>query len=143
MQTLKINDVILRTVVKAVVFIVFTLGVYLFFAGHNAPGGGFIGGLVLGSGIVLMYLTYDIETVHKGMPFDFKKVAALGVLLATGTAIASLFFDAPFLTQADGYFNLPLLGEMHLSTVTIFEAGVAMTVVGTLVTIILNISEDE
>lgn len=140
---MKVNDVILKTVVRFVVFIVFTLGMYLFFAGHNAPGGGFIGGLVLGSGIVLLYLTYDIETVHKGMPFDFKKVAALGVLLATGTAVGSLFFDAPFLTQTDGYFNIPLLGEKHLSTVTIFEAGVALTVVGTLVTIILNISEDE
>ena len=143
MRTLKINDVILKTVVRGVIFIVFTLGMYLFFAGHNAPGGGFIGGLVLGSGIVLMYLTYDIETVHKGMPFDFKKVAALGVLLATGSAIASIFVNVPFLTQTDGYFNIPLLGEKHLSTVTIFEAGVALTVVGTLVTIILNISEDE
>ena len=140
---MKVNDVILKTVVRFVVFIVFTLGMYLFFAGHNAPGGGFIGGLVLGSGIVLLYITYDIETVHKGMPFDFKKVAALRVLLATGTAIASLFFDAPFLTQTDGYYDIPLLGEKHLSTVTIFEAGVALTVVGTLVTIILNISEDE
>ena len=140
---MKINDVILRTVVKGVVFIVLTLGVYLFFAGHNAPGGGFIGGLVLGSGIVLLYITFDIETVHKAIPFDFKKVAAFGVLLATGTAIGSLFFDAPFLTQTDSYFDLPLLGETHLSTVTIFEAGVALTVVGTLVTIILSISEDE
>ena len=93
MQTLKINDVILKTVVRMVVFIILTLGMYLFFAGHNAPGGGFIGGLVLGSAIVLLYLTYDIETVHRGMPFDFKLVAAIGVLLATGTAIASLFFD--------------------------------------------------
>lgn len=143
MQTLKVNDVILKSVVRGVVFIVFTLGMYLFFAGHNAPGGGFIGGLVLGSGIVLLYLTYDIETVHKGMPFDFKKVAAVGVLLTTGSAIASIFFDVPFLTQTDGYYNLPLVGEKHLSTVTIFEAGVALTVIGTLVTIILNISEDE
>lgn len=63
--------------------------------------------------------------------------------LATGSAIASVFFDVPFLTQTDGYYNLPLIGEKHLSTVTIFEAGVALTVVGTLVTIILNISEDE
>ncbi len=143
MQTLKVNDVILKTVVKMIVFIVLTLGMYLFFAGHNAPGGGFIGGLVLGSAIVLLYLTYDIETVHRGIPFDFKKVAALGVLLATGTAIASLFFDVPFLSQTDRYIDIPLLGEKHLSTVTIFEAGVALTVVGTLVTIILNISEDE
>ena len=53
-------------------------------------------GLVLGSGIVLLYLTYDIETVHRGMPFDFKKVAALGVLLATGTAIGSFFLMCHF-----------------------------------------------
>lgn len=33
---MKINDVILRTVTKAVVFIILTLGVYLFFAGHHA-----------------------------------------------------------------------------------------------------------
>ena len=140
---MKINDVILKSVVKIVIFIILTLGVYLFFSGHNAPGGGFIGGLVLGSGLVLLYLTYDIETIHNKMPFDFKKVAALGVLLATGTAIGSLYFDVPFLTQTDGYFTFPILGEMHLTTVTIFEAGVALTVVGTLVTIILSISEDE
>ncbi len=77
------------------------------------------------------------------MPFDFKKVAAFGVLLATGTAIGSIFFNVPFLTQTDSYFDIPLLGETHLSTVMIFEAGVALTVIGTLVTIILSISEDE
>ena len=140
---MKANDVILRTVVRLVVFIILTLGVYLFFAGHNAPGGGFIGGLVLGSAIVLLYLTFDIETVSKKMPFDFKYVAAIGVLLATGSAITALFFDVPFLTQTDDYFTLPILGEMHLSTVTVFEAGVALTVIGVLVTIILSISEDE
>ena len=58
-----------------------------------------------------MYLAYDIETVHKGMPFDFKKVAALGVLLATGTAFGSIFFDAPFLTQTSTYFDLPIFGK--------------------------------
>ena len=119
------NDVILRTVVKGVVLIILTLGVYLFFSGHNAPGGGFIGGLVLGSAIVLLYITYDIETIQKKMPFDFKKVAALGVLLTTGTAMGSLYFDVPFLSQTDGYFHIPFLGEKHLTTVTIFEAGVA------------------
>lgn len=140
---MKINDVILKTVVQFVVFIILTLGVYLFFAGHNSPGGGFIGGLVLGSAIVLLYLTYDAETVYRKMPFDFKKVAALGVFLATGTAIGSIFFDVPFLTQTSFYYTFPIIGEKHLTTATIFEAGVALTVIGTLVTIILSISEDE
>ncbi|GGG10486.1 putative antiporter subunit mnhB2 [Lysinibacillus alkalisoli] len=140
---MKINDVILRTVTKAVIFIILTLGVYLFFAGHHSPGGGFIGGLVLASAIVLLYLANDIETVHKGLPFNFKKVAAIGVLLATGTAMVSIFFNRPFLTQVATYIELPLLGKTSFSSVTLFEAGVALTVVGTVVTIILSISEEE
>ncbi|MBK3497283.1 Na(+)/H(+) antiporter subunit B [Viridibacillus sp. YIM B01967] len=140
---MKINDVILRTVTKIVIFIILTLSVYLFFAGHYSPGGGFIGGLVLASAVVLMYLTSDIETVHKGMPFDFKLVAALGVLIATGTGFASVIFGKDFMTQAAMKLNLPIFGETELASVVLFEAGVALTVVGVVVTIILSISEDE
>lgn len=70
---MRINDVILRTVVKVVIFIILTLGVYLFFSGHNAPGGGFIGGLVLASGIILLYVTYDIDTIQKKCPLILRK----------------------------------------------------------------------
>ena len=65
-----------NTVTKIVVFIILTFGVYLFLSGHNTPGGGFIGGLVLASAIVLLYLSHDIETVQKSLPLDFKFVAA-------------------------------------------------------------------
>ncbi len=139
---MKVNDVILQTVSKIVVFIILTFGVELFLSGHNNPGGGFIGGLVLSSGFVLLYLVNDMETVHFGIPFDFKKVAAFGVLLAVGTGVGSLLFGSEFLTQTAGHFNLPVFGETELSTVTLFEAGVALTVVGVVVTIILSISED-
>lgn len=143
MKIVKINDVILRTVTKIVVFIILTFGVYLFLSGHNTPGGGFIGGLVLASAIVLLYLSHDIETVQKSLPLDFKLVAASGVLLATGTGIGSLLFGAPFMSQTFAYFDLPVFGKTELTTVTIFEAGVALAVVGVVVTIILSISEDE
>ena len=46
---MKENDVVLRTVTKLVVFILLTFGFYVFFAGHNNPGGGFIGGLIFSS----------------------------------------------------------------------------------------------
>ena len=61
MKTLKINDVILRTISRIVVFIILTFGVYLFLSGHNTPGGGFIGGLVLASAIVLLYLSTSVR----------------------------------------------------------------------------------
>lgn len=139
---MKINDVILQTVTKIVVFIILTVGVYIFLAGHNNPGGGFVGGLVIASAHVLLYLAFDIETVHKGIPLDFKKVAALGAFIVVATGIGSLFFGAPFLSQTLVSFDLPLIGEIGISTVTIFEAGVAFAVVGVVLTIILSISKD-
>jgi len=139
---LKINDVILETVTKIVVFIILTVAVYLFFSGHNSPGGGFIGGLVLASAFVLLLLAFDIETVQKGIPFDFKRVAALGVFIAVTTGLGAIVFGKPFLTQAFSAFDLPYFGETELATITIFEAGVALTVVGVVVSIILSISED-
>lgn len=139
---MKINNVILRTVTKLVVFIILTLALYLFFAGHNSPGGGFIGGLVLASAFVLLFLVYDIDTIRKAIPVDFKKVAAFGAFLSVGTGFGSIVFNVPFLSHTFGYFDIPFFGEIELTTVTIFEAGVALVVVGVVITIILSISED-
>ena len=139
---MKINDVILQAITKIVVFIILTLAVYLFFSGHNTPGGGFVGGLVLASAFVLLCLAYDIETVQKGIPFDFKLVAALGAFIVVATGLGSMFFGVSFLSQTFAYFEVPVFGEMQLSTVTLFESGVALAVVGVVVTIILSISKD-
>ncbi|MBD8014677.1 Na(+)/H(+) antiporter subunit B [Planococcus wigleyi] len=140
---MNINDVILKTVSKAVVLIILTFGIYLFFSGHNEPGGGFIGGLVIASAFVLMFLSYDSETVSGALPIDFKKLSALGVLLAMISGIAPMFFGGAFLSQSFGYFDLPIFGKTELATVTVFEGGIALTVVGVVVNIILSISEDE
>ncbi|QTD39622.1 Na(+)/H(+) antiporter subunit B [Sporosarcina sp. Te-1] len=139
---MEINDVILKTVTRIVVFIILTFGIELFLSGHHEPGGGFIGGLVLSSAFVLLYLVHDIETVHNGIPFDFKKIAALGAFLAVGSGIVSVLFGTDFLGQGSRVFDLPIFGETEISSVIVFEAGVALTVVGVVVTIILSISED-
>lgn len=138
---MKINDVILKTVAKAVVLVILTFGLYLFFSGHHTPGGGFIGGLVLASAFVLLFLSYDVETVSEGIPISFKKLSALGVFISITSALVPVFFGQPFLTQSFGYFDLPIFGQTELATVTIFEAGIALTVVGVVVNIILSISE--
>lgn len=139
---LKINEVILQSITKVVVFIILTLGFYLFFSGHHAPGGGFIGGLVFASAFVLLLLAYDIETVRTGIPVNFRYVAALGTFIVLLSGIIPTFFGEPFLQQTIFTFELPLYGPFEFSTVTFFESGVALTVVGVVVTIILKISED-
>ena len=139
---MKPNDVILHTVTKIAVMIIFTFSIYLFYGGHHNPGGGFIGGLSVASGITLLFLAFDIETIRKNIPFDFKNVAAIGVLIAIFTGIGGMLFGEPFLTQTFGYFDLPIFGKTELATATIFDTGVALAVIGTAVTIILTISDD-
>lgn len=139
---MRINDVILKSITKIVVFIILTLALYLFFSGHHAPGGGFISGLVLASAFVLLYLAFDIETIEKSVPLDFKLVAAFGAFIVLLSGFGALLFGEPFLSQTFAYVEFPLFGEVELTTVTIFESGVAFTVLGVVITIIISISKD-
>ncbi|HZK43547.1 MAG TPA: Na(+)/H(+) antiporter subunit B [Syntrophomonadaceae bacterium] len=138
----KSNDVILRTVTKIAVFIIFTFAINLFFSGHHHPGGGFIGGLVFAAALILLFLTYDLESVLMNIPLDFKGIAATGVLIAVLTGLSAIFIDTPFLTQRFGYINLPIFGSIEYATAVLFDIGVALAVIGTSVTIILSIGND-
>lgn len=140
---MRVNDVILQTVTRGVAFIILIFSLYLFFAGHNNPGGGFIGGLMTASAIVLLYIAYDIETMNKVIQIDYIKMTALGLFIAVTTGLGSFLFEKPFLTHTFGYFYLPLLGKTALATAVLFDLGVYLTVVGITMTIILAIGEDD
>lgn len=136
------NDVIITTVTKVAVVIIFTFAINLFISGHHYPGGGFIGGLASASGLILLFLTFDMESVRNNIPVDFKVMAAVGVLIAVLTGVGAMIFDAPFLTQTYGYFKLPIFGKTELATAVIFDVGVALAVIGTAITIIMSIGDD-
>ncbi|MDQ0974019.1 multicomponent Na+:H+ antiporter subunit B [Neobacillus niacini] len=138
----KPNDVIIRSVTKVAVVIIFTFAINLFISGHHFPGGGFIGGLAFASGLILMFLTFDIETVRTYIPVDFKVMAAVGVLIAVLTGVGGMVLGAPFLSQSFGYFELPIFGKTELATAVIFDVGVALAVIGTSITIIMSIGDD-
>ena len=50
---MKTNDVIIQFTAKLVFFIIFFFSIHIFMAGHYTPGGGFVGGLLTASAIVL------------------------------------------------------------------------------------------
>lgn len=137
---MKENDVVLKTVTKIVVFILLTFGFYLFLAGHNNPGGGFIGGLIFSSAFLLMFLAFDVKKVLVSLPLDFRILMIIGSLISFVTAVLPMFFGKPFLYQTDAHIHFPILGEVHVTTVTLFEAGIVLAVVGLVVTVMLSIS---
>lgn len=140
---MRTNDVMLQTVTKVVTFIILMFAVHIFFAGHYTPGGGFVGGLLTASAIVLLMLAFDIETVKKIIPINYVTMTAIGLLLALGTASASIVFNVPFFTHAYDYFDLPLFGKTSLHSAALFDLGVYLVVVGVTMTIIQTIGEDE
>lgn len=140
---MKFSDVILQTATKVLVFLILTYAVYVLFAGHHNPGGGFVGGLTIATALVLLYIAFDTQTVRYIIPIDFKILGASGVLIAVLTGSLSLLGGKPFLTQTTSDVHLPILGDLHLATAVLFDIGVFLAVIGTAMTIIKSISEDE
>jgi multicomponent Na+:H+ antiporter subunit B len=136
------NDVILRTAAKVVVLIILAFSIHLFISGHHNPGGGFIGGLAFVAAIVLLFLVDDIEKVRNNIAVDFKVVMAMGILIAVSTGIGGMVGGKPFLNQVIGIINLPIFGETGIATAVLFDVGVALTVIGASLTIIISIGDD-
>jgi multicomponent Na+:H+ antiporter subunit B len=83
---------ILVTASTLLVPTIFMLGVYIFMNGHLTPGGGFQGGAVIATGMVLIVMAKpDFKFNHKLISFiesisgvGFVIIGILGILLATG-----------------------------------------------------------
>jgi len=134
-------SLILNRVARVVIHILLLFSIFLLLKGHNEPGGGFIAGLMASVSIVLIYLTYDIETVKKFMPVSYPAMIALGLFFAAGMGLGGVLLGYPFLTQTFDYFQVPLVGEIELATALIFDIGVFLTVVGSTLLIISSIGE--
>lgn len=107
------------------------LSVYFFFAGHNAPGGGFAGGLVASLAFSLRYIAGGREELEEALPVDAGRILGTGLLTS---AIAVLwpmvFFGEPPLTSHIWDITLPLIGDIHIASALIFDLGVYLIVIG-------------
>lgn len=140
---MKTNFLMLHTITRVVAFIILSFSIFLFFAGHNNPGGGFIGGLMTASALLLLYVSFDMKTMKKVLPFNYSAIIAVGLLLAIFTGLNSMLFGDPFLTQYFEYYNVPILGEIELTTALPFDLGIYLVVIAVALLIILTIAEDD
>ncbi|MCF8609497.1 Na+/H+ antiporter subunit A [Gordonia sp. HY285] len=106
------------------------LSLYLFFAGHNAPGGGFAGGLVMGLALVLRYLAGGRYELGEALPVEAGTILGAGLFVSATTAVSSLFLGAPALSSAVIDVHLPVFGDIHIVTAMFFDLGVYLIVVG-------------
>lgn len=104
MKKTDIIDVIAR---KLAPFI-FLFGFYLVAFGHRTPGGGFQGGVVIASGVILLALGRDPQTALSAFPasrLSFAEIVSYALLLALGIlgmAMGGRFLENVLPGAADG-----------------------------------------
>ena len=64
----------------------------------------------------------------------------IGSLISVATASVPMFLGSHFYIKLKQNVTFPLLGHVHVTTVTLFELGILLTVVGVIVTVMLSIS---
>ena len=106
------------------------LAVYLLLRGHNLPGGGFVAGLTLATGVILQYMAGGTRWAESRLAIRPVRWIGVGLLLAAATGLGSWLFAHPFLTSHTAHLHLPLLGELHLPSAFFFDLGVFSLVVG-------------
>ncbi|AGA90562.1 NADH:ubiquinone oxidoreductase subunit 5 (chain L)/multisubunit Na+/H+ antiporter, MnhA subunit [Thioflavicoccus mobilis 8321] len=113
-----------------------TVAVFILLRGHNSPGGGFIAGLVAALGLILQLLASGIAWTEARLRLRWFPLIGVGILLAAGTGLASLLFQRPFLTSATLHPHVPVLGDLELASALVFDIGVFLVVLGTVMLIL-------
>ena len=135
------RSLILDVVIRLVFHSALLLGLFLLFTGHNRPGGGFVGGLVVGAALSLRYVAGGIEEVRDALPVRPWLLLGTGLSTATGSALVPLVFGRQLLEHAKLDADVGPLGSLHLNTALVFDVGVFQVVIGTVLLLLVSFGE--
>jgi len=144
------NTFPLRLFLRALVPVMGIIALVIFWRGHNAPGGGFIGGLLVAVTLALIWLALPVDR-----PLSRRVVpsllVAVGVTLATFTGVLGFLSDTdhslgggvdPHSFLSPMHWDIPLLGTVP--SAVLFDFGITLCVLGMVLTALnqLGASQD-
>jgi multicomponent Na+:H+ antiporter subunit B len=132
------NSLILSTATRLLMPLILAVSVFVFFRGHNEPGGGFIGGLLAATAFALVEKAEGLAAARRALRFSPESIAAVGLGCAL---ISGLWGGMEFDTFLKGVW--PHLYEYGLpvGSIPLFDAGVYLVVLGTVCAILFALEE--
>jgi multicomponent Na+:H+ antiporter subunit B len=135
------NSIFLSTVSRLLTGVLLVFSVFLLLRGHNLPGGGFSGGLVAASAVVLHALAQGFPSARQMLGINPRVLAAIGLLVAIASGLAGMLAGRPFLTGLwSKTLELPVVGK--IGTPLVFDVGVYLTVLGVTTLIVFSLGEE-
>jgi len=128
---------IARLGIRAASPLAIVVGVYLLFAGHNNPGGGFAAGLVFGAVVALR------TVVGLQRPTHANGLIAGGLVIVAIVAVAPLLLGDSLLDMKVVSQNVPLLGKVKSGSALPFDIGVTAIVIGLVVALLDGLGAPE
>ena len=136
------RSIVLEVAVRLLFHAFLVFSIYLLFAGHNAPGGGFAAGLVAGIAFIARYLAGGRYEFAEAVRLPSGLLMGIGMLLAAGTAAAGFLWGEAALQSFYLSTELPVLGYVSFGSSVIFDVGVYLIVIGLVVGIIRSLAAE-
>ncbi len=130
---------ILRTAARFAVPLTAWVSIVIFMQGHNLPGGGFIAGVMGAAAGAMTMLAFGLGAAVR---VPWWKVSVLGLLASVGTGMVPFVLGRSYMDHEILHFHLPMIGLYELPTATFFDLGVYMIVLGTIMTMFVELGQE-
>lgn len=132
------RSILFATTARFVAPILFLFALFLLWRGHNDPGGGFIGGLVVASALALYAIAFGTDTVRSVLRVDPRLLLGLGLMVSLASGLIGMASGRSFLSGV-----WVELGGTKLGTPLLFDLGVMLVVVGAASALLTELGEEE
>ena len=131
---------ILQTATRVLLPLLLLFALFLLFRGHNAPGGGFVAGLVVAAAFVLHAMAYGMAASRQALLVPPPLLLPLGLSVAVVSGVPAVVSGQPFMT---GVWTTVSAGPIRLAlgTPLLFDIGVFLVVIGVVLTIVFTLAD--
>jgi multicomponent Na+:H+ antiporter subunit B len=114
--------------------------VFLLLRGHNQPGGGFVGGLVVGASFVLYSIAFGVDAARGALLVRPSMLLGIGLLVALVSGLPAVAVGQPYMTAI---WTTVAVGSaaLDVGTPLAFDVGVFLAVIGVVLTIVFTLAE--
>ena len=137
------TSLIVRAATRILVGLLLLFSLWMLLRGHNMPGGGFIGGLIGATGFILYAMAHGPAAAASALRVSPQAIAMAGLGIALLSGLPGMLpGGAPFTGL---WLFLGATAEskgLPLSTILVFDVGVYLVVLGSVLTLVFALEEE-